>query len=162
MKIKDMALAVNVIKFEEGFKSKPYLCSEGYPTFGYGLRIGSKNQSLDDFKHLPEIPEDVASLWLASSVYHIYLDIFKDDELYFLQNYDKDRLAIVVSMVYQLGTTGFKKFEKTIDYLESYDFLNTSIEMMDSLWALQTPNRAERHSKVMLSGNVEDVYGEYN
>ena len=38
--------ATVLLEKEEGFRAKPYLCSEGYPTVGYGQRIGAKNQPL--------------------------------------------------------------------------------------------------------------------
>ena len=53
---------------------------------------------------------------------------------------------VVVEMCYQLGVTGFSKFVKTITYLKDKDFKNASIEMLDSKWAKQTPNRAKELS----------------
>ena len=41
-----------MLEIEEGYRSEPYLCSEGYPTVGIGWRIGDKGQTLDDFKHI--------------------------------------------------------------------------------------------------------------
>ena len=54
-------------------------------------------------------------------------------------------------MFYQLHYKLFK-FKKTLAYVERGDFVSASEEMLDSLWAKQTPNRAkelsERMSKV--------------
>ena len=49
-------------------------------------------------------------------------------------------------MCYQLGVTGFSKFKKTIAYLQNKEWRNASIEMLDSRWAKQTPNRAKEMS----------------
>ena len=56
---------------------------------------------------------------------------------------------VVMEMCYQLGVTGFSKFVKTITYLKDKDFKNASIEMLDSKWAKQTPNRAKKMSEIV-------------
>ena len=52
-------------------------------------------------------------------------------------------------MCYQLGQSGFSKFKKTIYLLESEQYDEASIEMLDSLWAKQTPNRAKELSETL-------------
>ena len=54
-------------------------------------------------------------------------------------------------MCYQLGLRGFSKFKKTIYYLETEQYDEASIEMLDSLWAKQTPGRAKELSKYISS-----------
>ena len=54
---------------------------------------------------------------------------------------------VVTEMCYQLGVGGFSKFKKTISYLQNKQFNDASEEMLDSLWAKQTPNRAKELSK---------------
>ena len=58
-------------------------------------------------------------------------------------------------MCYQLGVSGFSKFKKTIYYLETEQYEEASVEMLDSLWAKQTPNRAKELSEAVraLSSN---------
>ena len=55
-------------------------------------------------------------------------------------------------MCYQLGVTGVSKFKKTIAYLQNKQWEEASVEMLDSLWARQTPNRAKE-----LSNRVKEV-----
>ena len=59
---------------------------------------------------------------------------------------------VVIEMCYQLGVGGFSKFKKTIAYLQNQQFHDASVEMLDSLWAKQTPNRAKE-----LSNRVKEV-----
>ena len=54
---------------------------------------------------------------------------------------------VVVDMCYQLGVSGFSKFKKTIYLLETEQYEEASIEMLDSLWAKQTPSRAKELSE---------------
>ena len=54
-------------------------------------------------------------------------------------------------MCYQLGISGFSKFKKTIYLLETEQYEEASVEMLDSLWAKQTPRRAKELSEVIRS-----------
>jgi hypothetical protein len=51
-------------------------------------------------------------------------------------------------MFYQLHYKLFQ-FKKTLKYVEQSKFLEASREMLDSLWAEQCPNRAQRNSNKM-------------
>ena len=126
------------IKRHEGFKSRVYKCTEGYDTIGYGFAI--KDLDLD---------EDIAELILMRKIQKLLERIiiafswFKDSP---------NEIKFVVSnMCYQLGIKGFSKFKKTIYYLETEQYEEASIEMLDSLWAKQTPNRAKELSEIVKS-----------
>ena len=56
---------------------------------------------------------------------------------------------VIMEMCYQLGVTGFSKFRKTIAYLQDKQWHKASEEMLDSLWAKQTPNRAKALSDIV-------------
>ena len=59
---------------------------------------------------------------------------------------------IIQNMYYQLGNRLFN-FVKTLHYIENGKWTAASIEMLDSLWAKQTPNRAKELSKRMAEVN---------
>jgi lysozyme len=59
---------------------------------------------------------------------------------------------VVMEMCYQLGVTGVSKFKKTLTHLQNKRWEEASVEMLDSLWARQTPNRAKE-----LSNRVKEV-----
>ena len=54
---------------------------------------------------------------------------------------------VVTNMCYQLGVSGFSKFKKTIYLLETEQYQEASIELLDSLYARQVPNRAKFNSE---------------
>ncbi len=58
---------------------------------------------------------------------------------------------VVIEMCYQLGVSGFSRFKKTISYLKEKQFEKASKEMLDSRWAVQTPNRAKELSEIVAS-----------
>ena len=45
----------------------------------------------------------------------------------------------------------FSKFRKTLSYLKRHEWEEASVEMLDSRWARQTPNRAVELSNIIKS-----------
>lgn len=144
-----MSKASRVIKFEEGFREKPYYCSEGYPTIGWGRVVGRKGEKLPDIR-TNVVAEEV---FLQQRIYDINKQIPD-----ILEPLNDARRAILVSMAYQLGVAGLRKFKKFIQALAREDWAEAQTQMLDSLWARQTPNRAKRHAAVILSGELEGAY----
>lgn len=137
--------AVDLIAKEEGFRSKPYYCSEGYPTVGYGQRIGPKGARLDLYQF--SVPEPVAKEWLKSHVVELSVSVAA-----VTGHIDGVRQAALVSMAYQLGIAGLLGFSKTMKAVKSGDWQTAHDEALDSLWARQTPARAKRIAKMLLTG----------
>ena len=122
------------IKQHEGYVGIVYKDSLGIDTIGYGFAI--KDLELD---------EDICDIILDRKLKDLKDRIkIKFDWYKYMPPEIKD---IVTEMCYQLGVTGFSKFRKTISYLQNKEFKNASIEMLDSRWAKQTPNRAKALSK---------------
>ena len=154
--IKDMQKTVNFIKEFEGFRSKPYLCTERFLTIGYGTKlINNKYESTHiyngKFCSLTVTTESAEAL-LIDYIKKIESDIMQNIHLEFFNNLSDNRQAVIVSMFYQLGSNGFMKFKKTIKYLQDGRYKKASIEMLNSRWAKQTPRRAKQHSDLILLG----------
>lgn len=120
------------IKFEEGFKGEPYICTEGFLTVGYGTKF--------------PLDEKECSMLLEYRLSKMQNEL--DSSLYYLQ-IDKDAWDILYNMAYQMGVSGVLKFKNMIKALEEQDYRQAAIEMLDSKWAKQTPNRAYRLSARM-------------
>ncbi|HGF7373659.1 TPA: glycoside hydrolase family protein [Vibrio cholerae] len=143
-----------VLEFEEGYREKPYHCSEGYPTVGIGKKIGPKGCSLDCYDF--SVSRDVANLWLSEEINSV------NDELNKLNWYldlNPDRQVIITSMAYQMGLSGLLKFKKMISSLERGNWDEAAYQALDSRWAKQTPKRANRHAEVLRSGSISSAYG---
>ena len=117
------------IKHHEGFRSKVYKCTEGYDTIGYGFAI--KDLELD---------KDISEMILMQKLDNLMTRIGKT--FVWWRSADSTVKDVVVEMCYQLGVSGFSKFKKTIDHLENKRYSKAAVEMLDSKWARQTPNRA--------------------
>ena len=129
---------IDNIKKHEGFKSTVYQCTEGYDTIGYGFAI-------KDLK----LSKEVCDIILAEKLSKLQFDISNKFEWF----KDSPEIVrnVVTNMCYQLGLTGFSKFKQTIYYLETDQYEEASVEMLDSLWAKQTPNRAKELSEQISS-----------
>ena len=143
----------DLIAFEEGFRMKPYHCSEGYPTIGIGKRIGPKGADLSLYEFT--VNKAIAVAWLKEEVEKVNKELIKHN---WFRTLTMERRWIITSMAYQLGITGLFKFKNMITALEEKRWGAASGEALDSTWHKQTKLRAERHAKVLYCGSIKDVY----
>ena len=129
---------VEQLKIHEGYKPKVYKCTAGVDTIGVGFAI----------KDL-ELSEEVCNLILTEKL-EILEERFEKKFDWFKTSPVEVR-NVMLNMAYQLGFAGFCKFKKTIGYLEEAEWEKASIEMLDSRWAKQTPNRANELSEIIKS-----------
>ena len=138
---------------EGGFKSEPYLCSEGYATVGVGWRIGSKGQPLSDFKHI-SMCEQAAHAQLDFKIAGIEAQL--SNEFPFYKDLNECRKAVLISMAYQLGFAGLLGFKLMLAAIQTQCWNDAAHEGLDSKWWMQTPERAERQMKTLLSGTWDE------
>ena len=129
---------IDSIKKHEGYVGIVYKDSLGIDTIGYGFAI--KDLELD---------RDICDIILERKLKDLESRVKLKFGWYPFM--PQEIQHIVMEMCYQLGVTGFSKFVKTITYLKDKDFKNASTEMLDSLWAKQTPNRAKEMSEIVRS-----------
>ena len=130
---------IESIKEHEGYVGVVYKDSLGIDTIGYGFAI--KDLELDT---------DVCDIILERKIKNLQDRVKNKFSWYkYMPPAIQD---VVMEMCYQLGVTGVSKFKKTVAYLQNKEFKNASIEMLDSRWAKQTPNRAKE-----LSNRVKEV-----
>ena len=134
------------IRKNEGYSNKVYKDQLGYKTIGYGHLIKKPDKFIDkkeySKKYLNKIFEKDFNLALKSYKKH-----------YGKQKNSKIIQGILIEMIFQLGIKNclnFKKFNKRIKKKLYY---LAAIEMLDSLWYLQTPKRVEGHIKTLLKHN---------
>lgn len=148
----------SILEFEEGFRSKMYVCSEGYATIGYGTKVSMRqlpreDHMIHDYYGALEIDRDTAKMMMLKHLTRMY-----DSMPPVYQTLSEERKVILLSMAYQLGMTGLLKFKKMWVALEEGDFKEAAVQMMDSLWARQTSNRAIRHKIQMETGVLHPQY----
>ena len=130
---------IDSIKKHEGYVGVVYKDSLGIDTIGYGFAI--KDLELD---------EDICQIILERKLKALH-DMVKIKFTWYIYMPPEIK-DVVMEMCYQLGVGGVSKFKKTIAYLQNKQWEEASVEMLDSLWAKQTPNRAKE-----LSNRVKEV-----
>jgi len=157
-------LVTSLLVFEEGTGPDgvcgAYIDSLGYPTIGYGqlcehrvvYNLSEARSACSSYSNGCTAAK--AKQWLSNQI---------DDKTSCINNYtniknaynkaSNKRKAIIISMAYQLGCQGLSEFVNTLNLMAQGDWAGASSSMLDSLWARQTPNRAERHSYVIRNNN---------
>jgi len=123
------------IKQHEGFEERPYpdpLHGWKVPTFGYGFTY---------------ISEKEAEVLLYNRVKKIEKEL--SDKLLNFYTQPRNVRFVLIEMAYQIGINGLMKFKKTLKLIEQGDYKSASVEMLDSKWANQTPNRAKELSDII-------------
>lgn len=147
-----------VVEVEEGSRNTKYKDSRGFNTIGIGFNLdkqGAKKVwdnlglsiSFEEAKSGKSITEED-----TNKLFNYEIKEAKAQASELLSNYDSlsdNRKAVVASMIYQLGPTGFKKFKNTIKAIENEDWETASKEMLDSQWFKQTPARALRAAQMI-------------
>jgi lysozyme len=151
--VNTMPSITKLLQYEEGFREKPYLCSEGYPTVGTGIRIGPKGADLKNYEFT--VPREVDAVWLQYKLNECMRGMLSNERISKAINaigvLDEARTAVLVSMAYQMGVAGLAQFKNTLYLIETKQFEEAAKAMLDSKWARQTPNRAKRHAEQMRS-----------
>lgn len=144
-----------MLKKEEDFRAKPYLCSEGFPTIGYGQKIGEKFEPLPNIETTePEAYKKMLGMNEANEkTYLNNPDIYR---CYFHLN--DNRKAVMLSIAYQIGIYGVLKFKKLLAALEMANYSEAANQMLDSLAARQTPARWARNADQMRTGELNAYY----
>ena len=131
-----MSKLIAAVKLSEGFRDRVYKDTLGIDTIGYGFAI--KDLILD---------EDICDMILERKLKSLIKRVHK--KFPFVEDLPEEAQEVVYEMCYQLGLGGFSKFKKTIAFLRLGNYKVCADEMLDSLWARQTPNRAQRLSNII-------------
>jgi len=126
------------LKRHEGLRLKPYLCSEGKITIGFG-------RNLEDMG----ISEKEAEMLLMSDIQRCYqeLDVFS-----WFHDLDQVRQEAMVNMLFNLGLPTFLEFKRTLKFMAEGAYSQAAAEMLDSKWANQVGDRAKELAYMVETG----------
>ncbi|MCG7536512.1 glycoside hydrolase family protein [Pseudoalteromonas sp. OOF1S-7] len=129
---------VEQVKKHEGFRRFPYYCTAGKLTIGYGRNLEQNGIAEEEAEQL--LAQDVAN---AQAGVRRRIDIVHCNEA---------RQAVLTNMAFNLGIQGLMGFNKMLEAVQCGDFERAALEMLDSRWARQVPERAQELAQQMLSG----------
>jgi len=121
------------LKDEEGFSEHCYMCTAGAHTIGYGRNIDA-NGGIG-------ITEAEADYLLRNDIMRTIEEVRRWP---WFDQLDDVRKSVVVQLAFQLGITRLSKFERMLAALAQQNYDQAADELLDSLFARQVPNRAER------------------
>ena len=120
---------ISQIKNEEGFRSEPYRDKLGVLTVGYGTDLANGiSEKEGDFLLRERFfgnRDSFVALWPPYMEQPIEVQVQLAD------------------MAYQLGPVGASEFRATLNALEMCDYETAARHVLASLWARQTPRRAD-------------------
>ncbi|ARP86308.1 glycoside hydrolase family protein [Bordetella genomosp. 9] len=125
---------------DEGERLKPYRDTVGKLTIGIG-------RNLDDVG----ISHEEALMLLANDI--VRAEKWLDRNLPWWGSLDDVRQRVMVNMAFNLGGK-LLTFKNTLKAIQSHDWQQAHDGMLDSLWAKQVGQRAQRLAKMMLTGET--------
>jgi lysozyme len=139
----DMDKLLESVKKHEGYRNKVYLDTLNKRTVGVG------HLCVEDFW---EDDKEYEEKFLMTILEHDLQTAIKSAEkLCEGLKISDDAKIIIIEMIFQLGGNGVSKFRKMWQALQQDppDYAEASVQMLDSRWAKQTPNRAQEMSDHM-------------
>ena len=127
----------------EGLSLKPYQDTLGFWTVGFGHKI-LPTETFD------VITKEEAMDLLLADMENAKTQLAKTFP--WVLGLDETRRDILIEMVFQLGIGGVSKFKRMLTALRERDYDTAADEMLDSLWARQTPKRCKKLSELMKTG----------
>ncbi|WP_336284194.1 glycoside hydrolase family protein [Citrobacter arsenatis] len=148
---------IPLLREEEGVRYDPYIDSLGFPSTGVGFKLGPQNAPLSHYTF--RIDDNTINAWLQSDVDAVKATMQKDAAVsQALTHCNQPRQDILTSMSYQMGENGLDGFHNMLSAINAEDWDEAATQMLDSTWAKQTPERAQRHAEVMRSGKWDPTY----
>lgn len=138
IEIKDMLIK------HEGLVCNTYKCSEGKLTIGVGRNLEANG-----------ISEDEALYMLDNDIERVKESLDKSFKMW--RCMPKRARMVCIDMTFQMGITGFLGFRKTIALMQMGMWLEASEEVLDSKYAIQTPNRAAFNSRQLALCHGEKI-----
>ena len=130
--------AIEQIKKDEGHRGRPYKCTAGATTIGFGRNLDANPLTEKESEYL--LRNDLESVYLEAKTLSFYSGL------------NSVRQDVIINMIYNLGLSRFLKFKNFIKALREGYYVLASIEMLDSLWARQVGSRATNLAKQMKEG----------
>lgn len=156
---------------DEGFRTKPYICTAGKMTIGVGR----------NFEDNPFTPDERAVLGIKSTIpgtqfQELSMKPLKEEEVRWLLQEDLTKLLESLSshpvlgpifakqdmvrqvamgnLVYNLGIRGLLKFQKFLAAMDAKDYVAAEASLAASRWSKQVKSRSKRVRDMVLTGKI--------
>jgi lysozyme len=130
---------IEELKRDEGVELRPYKCSAGFLTLGVGRNIEERGITMDESDYL--LANDITICEEEATRVFKWYDTLSDV-----------RQRVVLNMIFNLGLTKLLNFKKFLAAMEAEDWEEAGKQMLDSRWAKQVGNRADRLEQMIVNG----------
>lgn len=127
------------LRLHEGERLKPYRCTAGRLTIGVGRNLDDRG-----------ITADESAMLLANDITREETELLR--ALPWVAKLDEVRQRVLLDMAFNLGLAGLLAFKRTLATIQAGDYRQAATMMLDSRWAKQVGQRAERLSRMMATG----------
>lgn len=140
---------IDQLKSDEGFRAEPYHDHLGWLTIGYGTLIDPRKgaRGVDDLLVDGKLPERTAEGLLVTKLQRMVDHLLREEPRVALM--PQHVQEALYNMIYQMGVHGVLKFRNMWKHLKAGDWEMAAVEALNSRWARQTPNRANRVATLM-------------
>ena len=135
----DRSALIRQIRLHEGERLKPYRCTAGKLTIGVGRNLDDRG-----------ITREESAMLLDNDIRLLEIELFR--ALPWASALDDVRQRVLLDMAFNLGLPGLLQFKRTLEAIRTGQYQQGATMMLDSLWARQVGQRAERLSRMMATG----------
>jgi lysozyme len=129
----------DLLKKHEGLRLKPYHCTAGKLTIGFGRNLEDKGITVAEAEYL--LDNDVAEATEQAKT------LVKNwDEL------SENRKSVLINMTFNMGIDEMRNWRVTLGFIEAGDFKAAAYNMRLSRWFKQVGSRATELIKMMEDG----------
>lgn len=137
----DRAAMTRQLRLHEGERLKPYRCTAGTLTIGVGRNLEDRG-----------ITREESAMLLANDIATEERELLR--ALPWVAQLDEVRQRVLLDMSFNLGLVGLLGFKNTLATIKAGDYQRAASMMLDSKWARQVGQRAERLSRMMATGKT--------
>lgn len=137
----NMSQLIEDVKVDEGTILHAYVDNRGYTTIGSGILIDQRGGGITDAEN-EMLLENRLNITISNLDLKLPWIVTKSDNIQ----------RQITNMAYQLGVSGVLQFQNMLSYLKADNFSAAADAALDSAWAKQTPNRAQRVTNCIRQG----------
>jgi lysozyme len=137
----DRTAMVRQLRLHEGERLKPYRDTVGKLTIGVGRNLEDRG-----------ITAQESAMLLANDISREERELI--NALPWVAQLDEVRQRVLLDMAFNMGIVGLLAFKRTLATIQAGDYQAAASMMLDSRWAKQVGQRAERLSRMMATGKT--------
>lgn len=133
-----MKRLIAMLQRHEGLRLKPYKCTAGKLSIGYGRNLD--DMGISEVEAMVLLRHDIEQCYQELNVFSWFADL------------DQVRQEALVDMLFNLGLPTFLEFKKTLKFVAEGKYSQAAEEMLRSRWANQVGDRAKELAYMMDTG----------